>query len=260
MLPAKRRARIIEILRRDRIASLTELAAELDASVSTTRRDVDYLHDAGQVTRTHGGAMLEDSLHRRSEPAPEISSEIEREAKELIGAAAADLLHPGQTAIFDSGTTTAACARAAIDRGIPFTAVTNDLGIAAAFSTAAQIECHLPAGRVRPGSGTLIGAACTRDLSRLRADIAFIGAHAVDEAGLSDTSIELAEVKGAFISAAELVVLLADSSKFTSRAFCQFAELSQFHRAYTDARISAGALRSLSAAGLDVEVVELNER
>lgn len=256
MLPAKRRARIIETLRRDRIASLTELADMLGASLSTTRRDIDFLAEAGHVVRTHGGAMLDDDADRRTEPGPEISSEIERAAKARIGTAAAALIRPGQTVIFDSGTTTAACARAAAARHVSFTTVTNDIGIAATFAQAGHIECHLTAGRLRTGSGTLLGPACTRDLSRLRADLVFVGAHAVDASGLSDTSIDLAEVKRALIAAAETVVLLVDSSKFLHRAFCLFAEHSAIDRVVTDSRITSEALRHFAEAGVPVDVVD----
>ena len=257
MLPAKRRARIIETLRRDRIASLAELADMLGASLSTTRRDIDFLAEAGHVVRTHGGAMLDDNADRRTEPGAEISSEIERDAKARIGERAAELIRPGQTVIFDSGTTTAACARAVSARQVAFTAVTNDISIAASFAEAPHIECHLTGGRLRTGSSTLLGAACTRDLSRLRADLAFIGTHAVDGDGLSDTSIPLAEVKRALVAAAETVVLVADSSKFLNRAFCLFAGLGEIDRVITDTRISPEARQCLDDAGVLVELAEV---
>ncbi|MCJ8141151.1 DeoR/GlpR family DNA-binding transcription regulator [Falsirhodobacter halotolerans] len=257
MLPAQRRARIIEILRRDRIVALPDLAAQVGASLSTTRRDVEYLCLTGHLTRTHGGAMINSSGERARETEPAISSQIERGAKDRIGQHAAALIEPGQTVLFDSGSTTAACARAAMKRGVPFTATTNDLMIAATLAPATQIECHMPAGRVRHGSDTLIGAACLRDLGRLHADIAFLGAHAVAIDGLSDTSIELAEIKRGIVAAADTVILLVDSSKIFTRAFCRFAHVTEIDRIVTDDRISPQALGDLRATGVDVDIVPL---
>ena len=257
MLPAKRRARIIEVLRREGAASLRDLADQLDMSISTIRRDVDYLCETGLLSRTHGGAMLDEGAARGRETEPAIAAEIERAAKAAIGARAAALLAPGRTAIFDSGSTVAAAAEAALDAGAPFTAVTNDLRIGALFGESERVETVLPGGRVRPGSSTLIGAGCVRAIERLHADIAFIGAHAVAPEGLSDTSAELAEVKRAILGAADLVVLAADSTKFFSRAFCLFGELRQVDLIVTDDRLPDDKLAELEGRGLRVDRVPL---
>jgi DeoR family transcriptional regulator of aga operon len=70
MLPAMRRARIIELVRRDGMAALKDLSDALDVSVSTLRRDVEYLCDSGHLERTHGGAMLAVNRTQGFEPAP----------------------------------------------------------------------------------------------------------------------------------------------------------------------------------------------
>ena len=43
MLPAMRRARIIELLRKDGMASFKDMADALRVSLSTLRRDVDFI-------------------------------------------------------------------------------------------------------------------------------------------------------------------------------------------------------------------------
>ena len=120
MLPAIRRARIIELLRRDGAAELKEMSSALSVSVSTLRRDVDYLCEQGHVERTHGGALLTEGRRAGIELEREIASELESDAKRTIGARAAELIAGGQTVILDSGTTTASAARAARDRRVPF--------------------------------------------------------------------------------------------------------------------------------------------
>ncbi|WP_339860133.1 DeoR/GlpR family DNA-binding transcription regulator [Thalassospira alkalitolerans] len=255
MLPAKRRARIIEFLREEKMASLKELAERLEISVSTIRRDVEYLCNTGHLMRTHGGAMLNISNRKGFEPEAAISSELESAAKRRIGRRAASIIQPGQTVIIDSGTTTLAAAYAMLDRDIPFTAFTNDLSIASIFSQNGIIQTFVAGGSVRSGSSTLLGVPAIRMIEQLRADIAIIGAHSVSLEGLSDTSIELGEVKRAIMSAADFVVLLVDSSKFFSRSFSLFGSLADIGLIITDDRIDPEILKELAQRDIPVETV-----
>lgn len=254
MLKARRLARIIEILREDRFASLAEIAEKLGTSVSTVRRDVDHLASIGPVTRTHGGAMLNPTETLSFEPSNEIASEIEADAKAAIGHHAARYIASGQTVLFDSGTTTREVARAALVRNTNFTAFTNDVIIASLLSSSDRITVHVFHGRMRPGSATLLGAETVTDIGRIRADILFLGTHAGTVDGLSDTSTELAAIKRAFISAAETKILVADRTKFPKRSLCLFATLSEMDRIIIDAGIDAGVAKDLSELTRDFEL------
>ncbi|MGE0005346.1 MAG: DeoR/GlpR family DNA-binding transcription regulator [Parvibaculaceae bacterium] len=253
MLPAKRRARIIELLRREGAASLRDMAGTLGISLSTVRRDVEYLCRSGHLQRTHGGAVLEAAALKSFEPDPEIASALASAEKLAIGERAAALIQPNQTVIFDSGTTTGAAALSARNRNIPFTAVTNDLRIGTVLSANGAIHTTVTGGYVRPGSPTLIGAAAAGMLGRLRADIAFVGTHAVTEEFLRDTSTELAEVKRTILDAADLVVLLADSSKFLTSAFCIFGRLTDVNLIITDDGLKPDRAERIRALGIPVE-------
>src|ERR1700683_5457477 len=58
MQPEARQKRIQDYLNRVEFASLEELAREVEASVSTVRRDIASLESAGGLRRMHGGARL----------------------------------------------------------------------------------------------------------------------------------------------------------------------------------------------------------
>jgi len=249
MLPALRRARIIELLRRDGAVGLKEMSQALGASVSTLRRDVDYLCEQNHLARTHGGAVLTDRL-AGVELERDIASELESGAKRVIG-------QRGQTVILDSGTSTAAAARMARDRGVAFTAITNDFTIASILSESPSIKVLVTGGMVRGGTSTLLGADTMHYIRRLRADLAFVGTHALSGAEMSDTSIELAELKRAIIAASDCPVLLADSSKIFSRAFCGFGCVSDMDHLITDSRLLPDRRVQLEENGLRVDVVPL---
>ncbi|WP_334173941.1 DeoR/GlpR family DNA-binding transcription regulator [Pseudoxanthobacter sp.] len=252
MLPARRHAKIVEHLRLAEAASLTELAEATGTSLSTVRRDVDALCESGVLERTRGGAML--SAKTAFEMDPQIARAVAEPAKAAIAREAALLIAPGQSVLFDSGSTVAAVAAAALARAVPFTAVTNDLSIAGALAQVRHVTVHVPEGHIRPGSATIWGARTVECLTRLRCDLAFIGTHAIDEAVVSDGSLELAELKRAMMAAARRTVLVADSGKFFSRVFCAFATPAAFGTIITDAGIAVSALEALAATGASVVV------
>ncbi|MBB5701256.1 DeoR/GlpR family transcriptional regulator of sugar metabolism [Ochrobactrum daejeonense] len=225
-------------------------------SLSTIRRDVEYLCEMGILQRTHGGATLEPNALKTLEPPSEIASSIAHDEKKAIGEHAAHLVYPGQTIIIDSGTTTTAMAVALKKRNIAFRAVTNDLHIGSILSENPSVGITVTGGSVRNGTATILGVTALQLLSRLRADVAFIGTHAANEEMLSDTTIELAEIKRTIMGAADRVVLLADSSKFFSSSFCEFGRLADIDMIITDSKLPEVHRAKIRSLGIALEVVE----
>lgn len=257
MLRVRRHARIVEHLRQNDAASLQEMASAAGVSVSTIRRDVDHLCDTGLLERTHGGAILSGKTGFEMDSA--ISNAVAEPAKAEIGRDAAAMILPGQMVLFDSGSTCAAAAIAVLARDVPFTAVTNDLRIAGMLGQAPQIAVHVLEGQIRPGSNTLWGARTIRCLEALRLDVAFLGTHALDATSVSESSAELAEVKRTMIARARRAVLLADSSKMFSQAFCRFGTPAGFETVLTDPGLGVDHLEDLVAHGVNVVLAGRHE-
>ncbi|MBB6345580.1 substrate-binding domain-containing protein [Nonomuraea muscovyensis] len=59
-LPDERRAHLVELLRRRGVVRVNELAAELDVSAITIRRDIALLSSQGLIRRVRGGAVPHD--------------------------------------------------------------------------------------------------------------------------------------------------------------------------------------------------------
>ncbi|NLT92293.1 MAG: DeoR/GlpR transcriptional regulator, partial [Actinobacteria bacterium] len=55
MIPAERRARIVEILEERRAVRVSTLSDTLGVSEMTIRRDLERLEQAGLLSRMHGG-------------------------------------------------------------------------------------------------------------------------------------------------------------------------------------------------------------
>jgi DeoR family transcriptional regulator, aga operon transcriptional repressor len=252
LLPAQRRQRIVEFLRRHGAVTLVQLGQALDVSISTLRRDLDALAAEGEVDRTHGGALLRHQGYSTFEPDTRAAAELSPREKQAIGQAAAAALEPRQSVIFDSGSTVLEAARAALQRNLPLTAVTNDLAIAQLLGGSPLVQVRVFGGVLRPGSATLTGDALIDAASHLRADVLLCGAHALTDGVLTETSPEVAAVKRALLKAAHTCRLLIDGSKFRPRTFMQVAEVTAFHEVITDAGAPAEELDALRARGLKV--------
>ena len=250
LLPAQRRQRIVEFLQRHGAVTLSQLEQALDVSVSTLRRDLDALAAEGVIDRTHGGALLRQQGYAAFEPDAMASSELSPREKRAIGQAAAQALLPHQSVIFDSGSTVLEAARAAVQRGIPLIAVTNDLAIAQLLGASAQIQVHVFGGHLRRGSQTLVGEALIESARAVHADVLLCGAHAVTAGVLTETSPEVAAVKRAFLQAASHRRLLVDASKFRPRTFMQVTTLTDFEAVITDDALPAEEAERIRGLGL----------
>jgi DeoR family transcriptional regulator of aga operon len=254
LLPAQRRQRIVEFLRRHGAVTLAQLEQALDVSISTLRRDLDALADEGIVERTHGGALLRHQGYSTFEPDTRAASELSPREKRAIGIAAAAALEPKQSVIFDSGSTVLEAARAAVQRGVALTAVTNDLAIAQLLGASPLVQVRVFGGVLRPGSATLTGEALIDAAQAIHADVLLCGAHAITDGLLSETSPEVAAVKRALLRAARSKRLLVDASKFRPRTFMQVAPVSDFDEVITDDGISADDAEKLRALGLKLTI------
>jgi DeoR/GlpR family transcriptional regulator of sugar metabolism len=252
MLAAQRRARVLEDVRDRGGASLRDIADRLGVSLSTARRDVDYLTRSGHLARTRGGVLSTPHL-TTFEPDRDIAAATAAAAKDRIGAWAARRIEPNQSVIFDSGTTVMAAARAALARGIAFTAVTNDLAIAQLLARG-PVRVVVIGGTLRAGSVTMLGPPGHGLLEGLNADLALIGAHAVGEAAFSDTSLELAEQKRRLMRAGKARLLLADAGKFAASAFADIAPLTELTEIVTDRPPPPGRAAAWTRAGVSVRL------
>jgi DeoR family fructose operon transcriptional repressor len=232
--------------------SVTVLAAQYDVTTETVRRDLSSLERMGLVRRVHGGAVPASSL------AVIESGLVERDAanpaqKDRIAKMALDLLPPpGSTILIDAGSTTARLV-SLLPRDHRLVVFTHAVTIAARLAASPQIELHLLPGRVRGTTQAAVGADTVGALSRVRADVCFLGANGVSAGhGMSTPDYEEAAAKRAMVGAARQVVVLADSSKIGQEFPIQFARLEDIDVVVTDDGIESDDLTSLTATGLDV--------
>lgn len=259
MIPAQRRALILDIVREAGGASITQIVKNIGASSSTVRRDLDYLTQHGYLERSHGGATVDMMLRATFEPDHDIGSHVAHAAKAAIGEAAAGMVKSGQSLIFDSSSTVMEAARQLRRRDLELTVVTNDLEIATVLASARRIRVIVPGGTIRPGSFTLAGEPGYDFLEGLNVDLAFMGIHSLAGQRLSETSVDVAAMKKRMIDAARHAIVLIDSSKFEHSSFTSVCSAREVHRVVTDSGIPDAERQALERLGVDVRVVEPGE-
>ena len=216
--------------RRENIASLLKtgswtidrLAAELDTSESTIRRDLRELSETGEVIRTIGGATTAGYV----EPPLGQRMEANAEAKDAIAAAAMGYLGDGgvRTIFLDAGSTTVRVAQRIRERQ-DLTVYTRGLEVALALAHPNGPEVIMVGGRVSAKSHGTTGAFSDHALSRIHVDLALLGADAVEaKRGLGEPSLDEARTKELISERANTVVVLADSSK-TDREVAAWAPM-----------------------------------
>ncbi|TIQ33637.1 MAG: DeoR/GlpR transcriptional regulator [Mesorhizobium sp.] len=257
MVPAKRQALILEHLRVNGAASIQELADTIGGSQSTVRRDLEHLVEKGYLERTHGGAHLLQPMRATFERETTVNAELQHAEKVAIGREAAGRLSARDSVIFDSSSTVMEAVRAAAERDLPLTVVTNSLEIADFAVDIKSWRIILPGGTVRPGYRHLAGEPGESFIKTLHADLCMTGASAVTGALLTETSLEVASLKRAMIGSARKTILLVDSSKFTAPGFCTLSDISEINEVITDEGVSQDALSSLYAAERKVTVVRV---
>ena len=238
MLPAERRQRLIEWFKSNQAGVSQDLARMFGISVSTIRRDLDLLASEGLLRRTHGGAVA-----IRSRATSELSTDMSRrtavEEKQAIVREALKLIEPDQSLLIDTGAVVChLLANEVAQLPFPLTVITNDLYVAKALTYRENIKLIVPGGACRYGSFSLLGEPALSFLKDIRCDIYFMSAAAVDETCVSETLLELVQLKRAMVEAARDTVLIADSSRFMARALHRTAAIEQISPVVTDAGLA----------------------
>jgi DeoR family fructose operon transcriptional repressor len=253
MFVEERKQRILERIESRRKATVAELCAQFRVSSATIRSDLRDLESAGQLIRTHGGAMVKTKTGLEQDMVQRGTQHLAE--KRRIAERALELVEDGDTVILDTGTTTLELARL-LGRRRDLTVVTNDLAIALVLEAAESVRLLFMGGLVRRNYHcTMVHGSTGRDiLAGLSVDKAFMACNSFSvEKGASTPDINQAETKKLMMSIAARVLLLFDASKVGRTSFACFAPLETIDTIVTDA-IGAEDRARLEENGIDVIV------
>jgi DeoR family transcriptional regulator of aga operon len=257
----KRTDRMREVLAllRDRGEVTSQvLCTELKISAATLRRDLNELEEQGLLVRTHGGARAVDPSD--SEIPVRLRDHRMVAIKRRIAQHAAALVPSGQQAVaLTGGITTGEVARAL--RGRPqMTIVTNSLTIAADCAVDAHMKVIMTGGVVRSKSLEAVGPMSEHAFQVITVGTAVLGADGMS-AGVGATTFDEGEARTAIAMAtnAQRVVVAVDGSKIGKVTLAKMVPLNQIDHLVTDSTADPHELEQITAAGVQVHVIEVGD-
>ena len=215
---------------------VADLAAELDVSEMTVRRDLDALDAQNLLRKVHGGAVTRHN--RGEEPGSSVKAAQQRAEKAAIATVAAATVEDGMTIAISAGTTTTELARRLRHRP-SITVVTNSVSVFQVLTDPAADAADAPqvylSGGVRTPSDALVGPIADAAIASFRVDATYLGVHGLDpDAGLTTPNIAEAQTNRTLIGIGARLVVLADHTKFGEVGTNVFARLPQVHTLIVD--------------------------
>ena len=250
MLAEERRSRLLELVRVHRFASLPDLAAALQVSESTVRRDVEQLEEQGTAQRIHGGVLYCEASPRL--PHFDVQQPEHQEQKRRIAARAVSLIENGDTVLLDGGSTTYEVARFLLGR--PLHVVTNSLPVANLFAADPNSDLVMIGGNICPRTGVAQGPLADGMIASLRVRKMCLSVAAINEEGFFNNNLLLGQTERAMMRAADTVIVVADSSKFGHQSLTHLCELGAVQYLVADSGICEDWRNKVTAAGVELLV------
>lgn len=214
----ERQKSILEILLKKKQITVKELASALYISEPSVRRDLADLEKQNLIKRTHGGAVLEETVLSKSK-IPFIIREYEQSsAKAIIAKKAAKYIKDNDVIFLDASTSAF--------RLIPFlvsktniTVITN--GVKALSSLAdLNINTVSTGGKLINSCLALVGEEAYRTIDSINANIAFFSCRGISSDGyLTDISPEEDYVRQRMIKNSERSFALCATDKMGKKHF-----------------------------------------
>ena len=245
--------------RQDKLATLIfgrgtvrveELQEEMGVSAMTLYRDLAELEARRVVIRSRGEVSAAASSLSETSFAFRLGQESA--AKKALADLASDLIGRGDSVLVDDSTTAHFILEEVIGKG-PLTVVTNCLGPARLVMDNPEAELIMVGGRYLRQLQAFYGPSAVAALSGVRADVAILGAAAVQNGILYHPYEDVAAFKRYAASRAAMSVLALTASKFSRSALYEVSSLQDFDVIITD--MSADEPQLVAAAESGVKVL-----
>ena len=251
---ADRRERIAQLVSERQTVRVATLVSDFGVTDTSIRRDLAILESEGRLRRVHGGAMAVPGDARArwyNEKA-----RLHQSEKQRIGAAAVQLITPGDILIFDSGTTTLQVANhipPPLQTGGMLTLITNSFPMVEMVRTWPAPNVIFLGGLCLPDYQATVGPQALEQLRTITADKVFLGADGLTLAeGITTAHILMAELDRTMAERARHVILTVDSSKLGRAGLVPIVPIHMIHTMITDDAAPPDTLAAIRDQGVEV--------
>lgn len=254
-IPAERRIRILDKLRKQGIVRVDELSSILNVSVITIRRDLTTLEAEGLLERTHGGAI---STNLQSvEPSYRDKDKINIPLKASIAEKTASLVKEGETVFLNSGSTTSLIMKKLIlVSGL--TVITNNVGALTGLEIRPDSEFIVTGGTFRPGTSCLVGEEVLVRLGRVHPTTSILGVDGISfKKGLTSHNTHEAAVSRKMMDQTRgKIIVAADSTKLGILSQHYIGELSEIDILVTNKLPDPSFTKDFADLGIELIISE----
>lgn len=258
-LPAVRRRRINDILQKNEFVSTSTLSELLDTSLTTIRRDLEWLDSRGFVIRTHGGALSAKTIIDVPPYSGRALTHFEEKRK--IGMAAVNLAAPGDIIFLNTGTTVTTVAQE-LRQIAPIrdlTIVTDNIHVALELHNS-NINVVMLGGLIKSRSSATIGSSAISQLRTVYGSKCILGVSGINtKFGLTQPYQEEAAIDRLMIFQTRgPKIVVADHSKWGLVSSYPIASIDQIDILITDSSFPEAARAELEARSVEVIIAEHN--
>ena len=252
MFLEERQEAILNLLARDGKVRVKDLSEMFKVTEDCIRKDLGALEKQGKLKRTYGGAvvrrenlhMLEVSKHRNTDV----------EAKRRIAQAAVKLIHEKDMVFLDISTSNLAIAELLVKTDREMTVVTNMIDILVVLARNPKIRLVFAGGKINKSRDGFWGGMTLDFISRLKPDIAFVGAVGVDvkENSVSTYDIEDGINKAAIVRVAKRAYVVAEARKLSNDGNYNYTSLDTLSGLITDSKPADDICEAAEDYGVEI--------
>ena len=252
MFLEERQEAILNLLARDGKVRVKDLSEMFKVTEDCIRKDLGALEKQGKLKRTYGGAvvrrenlhMLEVSKHRNTDV----------EAKRRIAQAAVKLIHDKDMVFLDISTSNLAIAELLVKTDREMTVVTNMIDILVVLARNPKIRLVFAGGKINKSRDGFWGGMTLDFISKLKPDIAFVGAVGVDakENSVSTYDIEDGINKAAIVRVAKRAYVVAEARKLSNDGNYNYTSLDTLSGLITDSKPADDICEAAEDYGVEI--------
>jgi len=252
MFLEERQESIMNMLMREGKVRVKELSELFRVTEDCIRKDLGALEKQGKLKRTYGGAVvLRENIHTM-EVSKKRNTDIE--AKRRIAQAAIKLIHEKDMVFLDISTSNLAIAELLAKDQRELTVVTNMIDVLVVLARNPKIRLVFAGGKINKSRDGFWGGMTLDFISRLKPDIAFVGAVGVDvrENSVSTYDIEDGINKAAIIRASKRAYVVAEARKLSADGNYNYVTLDTLSGLITDSPPAEDIQRAAANYGVEI--------
>lgn len=237
MLSITRRNQIKDIILEKKSITVSELSTKFSVTEETIRRDLKVLEEDHFLTRTYGGAFIQEGVQNNVDL--KLRANTYTSSKKQIASMCVPLIHNGDSIFLDESTTSLHIAHAL--KLMRLTIVTNSLMIVNDLKDYDNINLVLIGGFYSKKSESFTGQLTLDALDKYYLDKSFISCRTLSlNNGISDSTEFIASLRKKIISRSNKTYIVADYSKFDKTSFIHICNFNEIDGIITDKPLSQG--------------------